>query len=311
MQIEIIDEINGGEIVVHRNPRTHSLERFVLQDRHVVRVENVILDTQTGIIFDENGKIICESSNYSRDYLLATAFPKPFKHLINEVQESRTFLLPSNGYWHWIMEDLPNFLRVKNLMTTKDSVSIYRGSKNYIYDYLKTMKLNYQVCPRYQSSANHFTTTYMTGSGWADPRDIFLLRQEFRDFMTPSPRGDKIYASRRFSSRSPSFEIEIERAFVDHGWKIVYNEELTLTQQIELYSNASYVCGIGGSNLTNIVWAPQHVTLIEISPKWFSPCFSRLSETLAINYSLLDYEILRMTSSDIISNVLDLTGSTK
>ena len=92
-----------------------------------------------------------------------------------------------------------------------------------------------------------------------------LLRKYLRE---PGVPMDNIYISRRYSlNNNPRFinnEEKIEKYYYDLGYKIVYNENLTFTEQIELYKNAKHIVGISGTGLVNILFAPDDCKLTEL-----------------------------------------------
>jgi capsular polysaccharide biosynthesis protein len=91
-----------------------------------------------------------------------------------------------------------------------------------------------------------------------------LLRKYFREQGEPK---DNIYISRRYAVNNPRFihdEEKVEQYYSELGYKIVYNERLNFTEQIELYKNAKHIVGISGTGLVNILFAPDSCKLTEL-----------------------------------------------
>lgn len=83
------------------------------------------------------------------------------------------------------------------------------------------------------------------------------------------PTSAKVYLSRRKYSRTTldrvvANEVDIEAAFAQRGFAIVYPEELSFAEQLELYSAAEMIAGISGSNLHNCVFMQPGSTVIEL-----------------------------------------------
>jgi capsular polysaccharide biosynthesis protein len=76
---------------------------------------------------------------------------------------------------------------------------------------------------------------------------------------------NKIFISRRYSSRYTAIESDLEAILVRKGFHLVYPERLTFIQQVQLFSSASIVVGATGSALSNTVWMSEHSKLIVLS----------------------------------------------
>jgi capsular polysaccharide biosynthesis protein len=55
---------------------------------------------------------------------------------------------------------------------------------------------------------------------------------------------------------------EIQSVFSDYGFEIVYPEELSLEQSIELFSQAKIIAGATGAAMTNIIFAPKNTVVL-------------------------------------------------
>lgn len=117
-----------------------------------------------------------------------------------------------------------------------------------------------------------------------------LLRKHLREHGIPR---DNIYVSRRYSlNNNPRFinnEEKIEKYYYDLGYKIVYNENLTFTEQIELYKNAKHIVGISGTGLVNILFAPDDCKLTELRTSNYrdDEVFRYICKYVGNNYELI------------------------
>lgn len=85
-----------------------------------------------------------------------------------------------------------------------------------------------------------------------------------------SSMGDKIYVSRKNSiSRRRCNEEDIERVFSDFGFKVIYPENYSLVEQINIFHNAKYAAGCVGSAMHNTVFMQDHATKMVLYPESF------------------------------------------
>lgn len=81
-------------------------------------------------------------------------------------------------------------------------------------------------------------------------RTTLLPRAAERSF------GPKIYLSRKKSmSRRRCNEDEVIRVFEKYGFEICYPENLSVAEQIALFSRADFVAGVTGAAFTNLIFA--------------------------------------------------------
>lgn len=118
-----------------------------------------------------------------------------------------------------------------------------------------------------------------------------LLRQTFRK---DGVAKNNIYISRKNAkSHDPRFiknEELIENYYKELGYSIVYNENLTFSEQIDLYSNAKNIVGISGTGLINILFAPDDCKLTELRTSNYrdDDVFNYVCKFLDNRYELID-----------------------
>lgn len=84
---------------------------------------------------------------------------------------------------------------------------------------------------------------------------------------TPKKNGRKLYISRRnlnISYRELVNWREIEKLFESYGFDLVHPQEMSIKDQIELFSQAEVLAGEAGSGLHNCVFSPEGVKIINI-----------------------------------------------
>lgn len=81
---------------------------------------------------------------------------------------------------------------------------------------------------------------------------------------TGGPRPARFFCSRRIKKRSCHNTDEVEQIFRDAGFEIVFPEDYSLGDQVEMFRSAEVIGGFAGSGLFNICFAerPLHVVTI-------------------------------------------------
>lgn len=290
--------------------RDNKIEIIAFPSRELIEVCSVTLDTKTGMIFTEKKQIIEESSNWPGAQLIMNSIPFPlWPKQMKEGGVEKYILLPGNGFYHWLVEDVPPFLfslqEVQNPV-----VLVYSDAPRYVLQFADTLPCKVLKVPRYLSMEKYFFTSKNPCSGWPEPVDIKTLRNYFSREIGRLEAGKKVYISRLNSARSPLIEKDLIELLDNDGWQILYTENMEFLEQIKVISRANVVCGVGGAGLSHITWLGEGAKVIELSPDWYVPCFSRLSHVLGIHYKCIFFEQNSMTASEIyteIDSIVNLT----
>jgi hypothetical protein len=93
----------------------------------------------------------------------------------------------------------------------------------------------------------------------------------------------KLYLKRGASwNRGILNEDEVCSFFEEQGWRVLEPEKLSVKEQIRIFSQAEAVCGLHGSALTNLLWAPPGCRVLELcadnfilgSFEWLARCLN-------------------------------------
>ena len=90
---------------------------------------------------------------------------------------------------------------------------------------------------------------------------------------------ERIYVSRKLAvKRHLTNEDDFLGVLEKHEFQKVYLEQMNIREQVELFSSASHVIGPHGAGLTNVIFAPFDVKILEIRPLLNSGqfCFENL-----------------------------------
>ena len=78
---------------------------------------------------------------------------------------------------------------------------------------------------------------------------------------------ERIYVSRKLAvKRHLTNEDDFLGVLEKHEFRKVYLEQMSIREQVELFSSASHVLGPHGAGLTNVIFAPFDVKILEIRP---------------------------------------------
>lgn len=127
-------------------------------------------------------------------------------------------------------------------------------------------------------------------AGFVPPITIDILRNYYLPNYSSLPAGYRdVYISRRYvPRRAMSNEAALEEALRKRGFEIVYSEHLSFADQVKLFSQARKVVALHGAGMSNLVWAPAGLQVLEIFPNgYFNDCYARLTVQLGHEYDYI------------------------
>jgi hypothetical protein len=135
--------------------------------------------------------------------------------------------------------------------------------------------------------ASNITADMRHPAHHAAPWALHSLRARFRIPNTIPSR--RLFISRTgATSRRILNWAAIEPILVSFGFEILNVEELTLDEQIATFAAAAYVAGVHGAGLTNILFSPPGLRVLEILPPMVAThAYWRLSHGLGHHYHAL------------------------
>lgn len=105
----------------------------------------------------------------------------------------------------------------------------------------------------------------------------------------------KIYISRKNINNKRLFNnTEVAEMFAKYGFEIIFPENLSFEEQVEIFSQAKYIAGSTGAALTNILYCPSNATIITIIPKEYNfHLYSTISKIINLQSIYLDAKIIK------------------
>jgi len=291
-KFEIIERYSESEYYSYSDYESGEDVNHAFESSFHLRIFDVTLDSETGILFTADRKLIAESSSWSPEYLAATSQTRPPSLILDsKIKEVRPLInLSSNGFYHWLNEDLPHYLHLREKL--QESITIVsRKRPSYVSDFLETNLIEYFEVPRFVKCEALDFITNKSNVGWPHPKDISILREHFKPFFKATIPGRKVYISRIGESRSPSFEKDLIILLEKKGWIILNASKMSLRDQVAEISSAQFLAGIHGAGLSGVNWlSSSNTQLIEIGNDRFVRCFQRLAKINKVDYTRINYK---------------------
>jgi capsular polysaccharide biosynthesis protein len=203
--------------------------------------------------------------------------------------------LPGNGYYHWLIEDLPVFLK-SLAVAPKARVILPRTAAPYVREIAELIDNDIVFIDSPVRVERLVMTAKTAGMGsplaglTPHPADVAILREFFARYHEPGPSDRKLYLSRVGQKRSPANEPVLQFELEKQGFVPFDGTGMSLLSQIALFSSAIQLVGMHGAALANIVWAPEGVDVCEIFSSGYMPsCYSALTAIRGGCYTPLSY----------------------
>lgn len=102
------------------------------------------------------------------------------------------------------------------------------------------------------------------------------------DFVKPNhesrENGKRIYISRGKASRRRLInENKVLEKLCKEGFKSYFLEDMSIEQQVKLFSEAEAVVAPHGAGLVNIIFCRRAIRILELFPEWVSPALTNLA----------------------------------
>jgi hypothetical protein len=203
--------------------------------------------------------------------------------------EGRVFVSVEKNYYHFITEELYPIIKL-----TENGISfkvINPGNIGWKNDLLTIMCPNLFTVPvkKFQYiTADEVIGVTKDKSGYIHPNVILTLRNKFRELSTSDKKSNNeyIYISRRLApSRRVKNEDLLEDKLTELGFNIIFTEDYSLKEKIEIFKNCKLLVSLHGAGLTNMITLDEESCVIELIDKThFSHCYNALSNIIGLKY---------------------------
>ena len=263
------------------------------------------LITEDGVIYNAHelikASLVYESfeKRFDIEYLLK-------KIGFHHIKQQKNIVLIWNhwgkdNYYHWIIDSLSNLILIEQ-QTRGMKVLLPPDPPQFILDSLKCFNIemiNFSN-GKVLDVKGLIYPIYPLSSGNVDPIILAKLRRHFLDYLDQQeiPKQaiyDKIYVSRsRQKIRSIVNENALIQILQEKGYKVIYFEDYTFWEQLQLMRCAQVLVAPHGANMVNMLVMQENSKVIEINQEEVSKatlCYWSMASNLGFEYYYVPAEL--------------------
>jgi hypothetical protein len=267
--------------------------------------------TRFGVVMDPDGKVI-EDFNY---YWNRSPHKMPIFdrfHLPKKVRKEglyATILSPDAtppNYYHWMAEALPRLALLEESGIRDYRLILPDRMTGWQCEILRLLGLDENRWAPFgeeQWQVEHLLVPSLQGyPGMSHPRLVRWLRERL-GVEGSSVGHRKLYLSRTHAQhRRLLNEEKVIQALKPLGFETVFPEEMTVSDQLRMFRDASWIVALHGAGLTNTLFAPRGTRVLEFvtpDPAYLSTSFYSICCALGHIYGniCVQYPGPRLSSS--------------
>ncbi len=260
---EYNDKSNGSRKII-----SHS-------SRRIFKLSDLIVDIFYGNIFNSKKVLISESTIWSEIYLASHVVPFPLGAKKLVFDKPANIFLPSNSFYHFLLEDFPDFLRLFTKYPNAN-VIIWNHAPAYVIQALQSLNIDFVQANRFLSLE---TVIFVEKSKTLAPSAgaVQTLKHFASSFQIVNQKRSKVYISRVGDARSPAYERDlIDLLELSGGWTILNLSRMSFGDQLAYANSAIVWVGHHGAGLSWIPFLPSEAVVIEIGAAKMD-CFQQLA----------------------------------
>jgi hypothetical protein len=263
--------------------------------RFTYRLRQTVASTLSG------ATLMCGTSE--KPFFVRESITWPFESILShglEVPEvkqaSRRFpgtsvVFPTTpNYYHWLIEDLPVLLRAIDVAPEAAVLSFADGITDRHRLVADLLGLRLIPAPLVVAMDEQVLPGRADGSWFVHPDDAGRLHA-LGAALTDGASGasERIYVSRRNSSRALPNEADVEELLVSRGFAILHLESMAWRDQIRAFRGARIVVAPHGAGLSNLVFTPAGATVVELTAgDHYNRCFEWICHVQGHAYRKVD-----------------------
>jgi hypothetical protein len=272
-------------------PLSHLYER-----RYTYGLSNTTVNTISGATLmsplSEPPFFVRESISWPFESILSHGLDVPKQDQATQKFQGPATVFPSNpNYYHWLIEELPLVLRTHEIAPQSTLIVNVNGRTRKHDQVANHLGMDLISAPITISIGHHIMPGRANDSWFIHPRDQVRLT-EFGRSLTENLDvfgKDRVYVSRRNSSRSIPEESQLEDLLRAEGFFIAHLENMSWTDQVSLFQGARVVVGPHGAGLSNLVFTPTGATVIELTNGYhYNRCFEWITHIAGHKYIKID-----------------------
>jgi len=259
--------------------------------RYVYRLSDAIVNTTTGATLlagtSEPPFFVRESISWPFESILSHGLDIPEMPNAEPAPTTPITIFPSSpNYYHWLIEELPMFLRAHAAYPDVAVLAYSAGITDRHRVTAQSLRVEIQPAPKTVRTRELILPGRANDSWFVHPRDADLLRDFGARIAQPGLSSpDRIYVSRRNAARSLPFEHELETLLEHAGFTIITPENYAWPEQLALFRGARTVVAPHGAGLSNLVFTDRGARVIELTNGYhYNRCFEWLSHLAGHHY---------------------------
>lgn len=231
------------------------------------------------------------------------------------------------GFYHWMTDCLPRLANLEHF-PAETKIILRQPIKSWQIETLSMLQLENRIATAYSDNVyaeDYYFSSMMAMSGCVNPAGIAWLRGQFANRMSDhySP-GLRILIKRVGKTRGIANFQDVEDLLATYGFKTIIMEDLSIGDQIRLFSQAELIIAEHGGALTNLIFSAPKARVIELFGDGFlNGCYEGIAICNHLNYhyevftsekdgsfsvdlrriiSLLDSHKIHLSSTQAVSN---------
>ncbi|WP_299517094.1 DUF563 domain-containing protein [Mucilaginibacter sp.] len=262
---------------------------YSLASGYLIGLLGLVYDKTKRSFIDESAKLW--TSDLATSEFVCQYHQPPVKHLPGVTLSCLT-IGSDGGFYHFFHEVLPKFFFCQSVLPYTDHILINGPPVDWKEKWLRHIGLDldkviwiaynsHYVCDQLLFTNRLIKDQHI--SNWSLNALKTLLR--INETAAGQSSGDMIWISRKnVFARMIAWEDEVLRQFP--AVKKVDVRDLSVTETIVLFSNASHVISAHGAGLSNILMCRPGTKILELFPdiKGYQPCYFRISTLCGLQH---------------------------
>ena len=290
-ELEILFDSSRYEIIPKVNRNNFFWLDFYKKSNRIQEVSyslfsNVIIQSPSGAMLTDSKKVIMNTVRARRYYLKQTGIWKLVLKLVEKKEEYTIFSaidVLGHNYYHFVIDVLTRFDTYDHFCKTNPApkVLVNKKTSKFQIEWLELIgvpqkdivelsshiKVKRAIVPSLKTS--RFLISKKVETYLLDYRGFEWLRKKVRSQLNSNYINDKfIYISRKnCQTRKIINENQLQLYLIQNGFEVVVLEDLSVKKQLEVFCSASKIIASHGAGLTNLIFADNRCSVIELFPK--------------------------------------------
>lgn len=267
--------------------------------QYLIHLRKARVDVLTGLIYLDAGFVIDSTLAKWQKLLFRGGVGSAIKRArgAGEKISGAYMVMPHTPfYYHAVIDEIPNLLKARSKNPRFTNVIVHKLTEKWAIDLLSRLGFNVVVSKQNAAIVEELIT--VTAPRALNAKNIELLRSSV------SAKPEKILiVSRSGAPRSEdSIELAIKSAIPEA--EFINPGDISVDEQIEIFSRAKAIIGLHGGALTNTVWMDSSGRMVEIfNHAYRTTDYENLCRELGQGY--LSIEASSKTLNELVQEVQD------